>query len=90
MYVLDFGGILSMPPVSATESPPVLLQCTSELIRSIVCTPPPSPLSSGGELNLLPNFQKGGVWQDLNFERGVAGKEVGNFFQEGLQFYKKK
>ena len=87
--MLGFGGILSMPPVSVIESPPVLLQCTSELIRSIVCTPT-SPLSSGGELNLLPNFQKGGGLTDLNFERWVAGKEGGNFFQEGLQFYKKK
>ena len=47
-----------------------------------------SPLSAGG-LNLLLNFQKGGPWQDLNFESGVAGKEGGNFFQGELQFYKK-
>ena len=40
-------------------------------------------------LNLLPNFQKGGAWQDLNFEMEVAGKEGGNFLQGGLQFYKK-
>ena len=28
-------------------------------------------LGDGGELNLLPNFQKGGAWLDLNFERGL-------------------
>ena len=49
---------------------------------------PPPPFLLGG-LNLLPNFHKGGAWQDLNFETGVAGKEGRNFFQEGLQFYKK-
>ena len=38
----------------------------------------------GGDLNLLPNFsKKGGAWQDLNFEKGVAGKEGGNFFRGG-------
>ena len=31
-------------------------------------------------------FSKTGAWQDLNFERGVSGKEGGNFFQGGLQF----
>ena len=59
---------------------------------------PPLPLrfSAGGwgwgveRLNLLPNFQKGGAWQDLNLERGVAKKEGGNFFRGGwLQFYEK-
>ena len=34
--------------------------------------------------------QKGGAWQDLNSERGVAGKEGGNFFQGGLEFLQKK
>ena len=29
----------------------------------IVCTPP----FCRGRLNLLPNFQRGGAWQDLNF-----------------------
>ena len=52
-------------------------------------TPPP-PLSAGGALNLLQNFQKGGAWQDLNIERGVAGKEGGNFFQRVAIFTKKK
>ena len=28
----------------------------------------------GSRLNLLPNFQKGGAWQDLNFERGMLEK----------------
>ena len=45
----------------------------------------------GGGLNLLPNFQKGGAWEDFNFERGVVGKEGVTFFRgEGLQFYKKR
>ena len=39
---------------------------------------------------LLPNFQKGGTWQDLNFEKGAAEKEGGNFFQGGLQLLQKK
>ena len=32
-------------------------------MNPIVCTPPPSPppLSAGGRLNLLPNFQKEGA-----------------------------
>ena len=52
--------------------------------------PLPPPLFLLEVLNLLPNFfKKGGAWQDLNFERGVAGKEGGSFFQGGLQFYKK-
>ena len=51
--------------------------------------PPPPPFLLGG-LNLQPNFEKGRPLQDLNFEKGVAGKEGGNFFQgEGLQFKKK-
>ena len=33
----------------------------------------PSPISAGG-LNLLPNFQKVGASQDLNFERGLLEK----------------
>ena len=40
-----------------------------------------------GGLNLQPNFQKkrmgGGPWQDLNFERWVAGREGSDFFEEG-------
>ena len=41
----------------------------------------------------VPNFQKdrgGGAWQDLNFLRGVAGKEEDDFFQGSLQFLHKK
>ena len=41
-------------------------------------------------LNLQPNFQKGGTWQDLNFLRGVAGKEGVSFFREGCNFHIKK
>ena len=41
-----------------------------------------------GGLNLLPNFQEGGAWQDLNFGRGIAGKE-GVTFSGGLQFLQK-
>ena len=33
---------------------------------STVCTPA-LPLSAGGGLSFLPNFQKGGAWHDLNF-----------------------
>ena len=47
------------------------------------------------ELNLLPNFQKkkggGGAWQDLNFQKGVAGKEGVIFLGGGgLQLLQKK
>ena len=31
----------------------------------------------------IKTFQKGEAWQVLNFEREVAGKEGGNFFQGG-------
>ena len=48
-------------------------------------TLPPVFLLGGGEgegrLKLQPNFQKGGNWQDLNFYRSVAGKEVGDIFK---------
>ena len=46
-------------------------------IIPIVCTP---PLSAGG-LNLLPNFQKGGIWEDFNFERGLPDKRGVTFFR---------
>ena len=50
----------------------------------IVCT----PSFCWVDLNLLPNFQKkGGDQQDLSFQRGVAGKEGGNFFQGVCNFY---
>ena len=62
-------------------------------ILSIVGPPPPPPPPlplSAGELNLLPNFQKKGeAWQDLNFERGFAGKEEVTFFRGGLQLLQK-
>ena len=45
-----------------------------------------APLSAGG-LSLQPNFQKGGAWQDLNFQKGVAGKKVDDFLQMGYNFY---
>ena len=47
-------------------------------------------VEGGGGLSLQPNFQKGGAWQDFNFQRGVAGKEQGDFFQgDRLQFLHK-
>ena len=83
--MLGFGEILSTPPVSVIESPPVSLQCTSELIRSIVCTLPPFLL--GGVTPPTKYSKRGGL---TGPQRGVAGKEGGNFFQGRLQFYKKK
>ena len=44
-------------------------------------------------VNLQPNFQNqggGGAWQDLNFKRGVAGKEGGDFFQGGVAIFTQK
>ena len=38
----------------------------------------------GGGLSLQPNFQKGGPWQDLNFQRGVPVKKGGVTFFRGL------
>ena len=52
----------------------------------------PRPLFSpgGGELNLQPNFQKGGgAGQDLTFYRGGAGKEGDDFLQRDCNFHKK-
>ena len=37
----------------------------------------------------LPNFQKQGAWQDLNFKTEVAGKEGLTFFRGAYKFYKK-
>ena len=54
----------------------------------IVCIPPP-PFCWGREMNVLPNFQKEGAWQDLNFKRGFAGKEGVTFFRGACKFYKK-
>ena len=36
-----------------------------------------------GGLNILPNFQKEGAWQDLHFERGVAGNKGVTFCSNG-------
>ena len=47
-------------------------------------------LSFKTALKLLPNFQKGGAWQVLNFERRVTGKEGVTFFGVGCNFTKKK
>ena len=48
----------------------------------------PSLLSAGG-LNFLPNFQKGGASQDLNFNRGWWERAVWPFWG-ALQFLHKK
>ena len=57
---------------------------------NMVCT----PLSAGGGVGVgvepLTKFSKEGAWQELSVERGVAGKEEGNFFQRGLQYFQKK
>ena len=51
---------------------------------------PPTPVSAGRGWTSCQIFKKDrGARQDLNFERGVAGKEGDNFFQEGLQFLQK-
>ena len=47
------------------------------------------PSLSAGGFNLLPNFEKGGVWQDLKFESEVAGKKGAIFFRLGCNFYRK-
>ena len=55
---------------------------------NMVCS---SPLSAGGELRFLPNFQKGGeAWEDLNFKRGLLGKTGVTFFRGRVQFLHKK
>ena len=73
-------------------------QNSSKMRHFTVCTPPP-PLSfcwegrkrEGGErgLNLTPNFQKGGALQNLNFERGIAGKKGVTLFR-GVAIFTKK
>ena len=48
------------------------------------------PFLQGG-LSLQLNFQKGGrALQDLNFQRGVVGKEGVTFFRGGCNFHKNK
>ena len=50
------------------------------------CAPlPPPPFCR--EVEPQPNFQKGGSWQDLNFQRGVAGKREMIFLGGGCNFY---
>ena len=55
--------------------------------------PPPPGLGGGGggggggaPAEVGEGGGGGGAWQDLNFERGVAGKEWGDFFQEVAVF----
>ena len=48
---------------------------------TIVC--PPLPFLLGGGVELPTKFSKRGTWQDLSFERGVAGKEEVTFFRGG-------
>ena len=70
--------------------PIVSLYLSSKKLHSVQ----PSSLSAGG-LSLLPNFQKGGAWQNLSSQisgsqRVVAGKDRGDFFEGVLQFLHKK
>ena len=51
--------------------------------------PPPSA-GWGGGVEPPTKFSKRGTRQDLNFERGVAGKEGGNFFQRGFAIFTKR
>ena len=44
-----------------------------------MCTPPPLFLLGMG-LNLQPNFQKGGAWQDLIFRGDCWERGAGEFF----------
>ena len=58
--------------------------------NNVLVYTPPHPLSAGGGFEPPTNFSKrGGARQDLNIERGFAGKQWGNFFQGGCNFYKK-
>ena len=51
---------------------------------------PPSLLSPFcWEFEPPTKFSKRGAWQDLNFERGVAGKEGVTFFKGYCHFYQK-
>ena len=58
---------------------------------NIYCALPILSVGGWGWVEPPTKFQKRGAWQDLNFERGVAGNEGGNFFQEWWEgnFYKK-
>ena len=51
--------------------------------------PTPYPFSAGGVEPPTKFSKRGWAWQDLKFERGVAEKEGGNFFQGGFNFTKK-
>ena len=53
----------------------------------IVCT---SPFLLEEGLNLIPNFQKGGLDRTLLFREEVAGKEGGDLFEGGKQYLNKK
>ena len=45
------------------------------------------PFQLGERLNLLSNFKIVGKLTGSQFLEGVAGKEVGDLFQEGCSFY---
>ena len=84
IWMLDAAGLIKRPLF-------IWFQCF--VVHSVHPTPSPAPpfLLVGEGLNLQPNFQKGGAWQDLSFYRGAAGKEGVTFFRGwGLQFSKKK
>ena len=54
-----------------------------------MCTPPLSAGGGGGQLNLLPNFQKGGGLTGPQLWDGVAGKEGVTFFR-GVAIFTKE
>ena len=58
----------------------------------IVCTPPSLSAGGGdgGELNLLPKFQKGELEKTSTLRRGLLEKSGVIFFTGGLQFYNNK
>ena len=66
--ILLFDGNKSV--IKHSVHPALSAQCLCVCLCLCVCV-----CVWGGGLNLLPNFQKGGTWQDLNFYRGVAAKE---------------
>ena len=59
----------------------ILLMSTFMVILSTNLPLPILPFSVGGGFNLLPNFQKGRAWQDLNVERGLLEKSGVNVFR---------
>ena len=68
----------------------ILHKCTKNHDHPLIVCTPPLPLFCCGVWASYQIFKKGGGLTGPLFLEQVAGKEGGDFFQGGLQFFNKK